>query len=230
MSACRKTGQVRVNIDARDLLKWARFYEEMPRHTKKALADALNTFGEGVVRETVHTIAEKNGWDADVVKSRMIVKEADEHDLEFTMDASAVISGSQDWNRPWQERDQSAFEQDTLVNIVTMDDGFDCDLCRQIASDGPYTMSQVKDMQAKWADYIPPTPNIAPGPISNLVHPRCRCQSAPWSSYRRLPVDFQGDGGTVGTTPHHLMTMKQLAKAVKDEIRTTIRVQKAKYE
>jgi hypothetical protein len=218
-----------IKVDGQDLLKWAKFYDEMPRHTKVALAKALNTFGEGVVRETVHRIAEKNGWDPDVVKSRMVIHEADAHDLEFVMDVTAIVSGSKDWTRPWEERGQTEFEQDTLVNIVTMDDGYDCDLCRQIAQDGPYTMSQVNEMQAKWANYVPPTPNIAPGPISNLVHPRCRCQSAPWSSYRRLPVNFQGDGGSVGSSPKHLMTMKQLSKIVKDEVRTTIRVQKAKY-
>lgn len=220
---------MQIKVDGSDLLRWARFYEDMPKSTKRALAKALNTFGEGVVRETVKAIAEKNGWDPDVVKSRLIVREADEHDLEFVMDASAVVAPSQDWNRPWPERDQSQFEQDSLVNIVTTDDGFDCELCRQIAADGPYPLSDVMTMQAKWADYVPPTPNIAPGPITNLIHPRCRCTSAPWSSYRRLPVSFQAEGGNVGSTPKHLMTMKQLSKIVKNEIKTEIKISKARY-
>jgi hypothetical protein len=221
---------MKINVEASDLLKWARFFEDMPRHTKRALARALNVYGEGVVRETVRTISEKNGWDADVVRSRLIVQEADEHDLEFIMDASAVVAPSQDWQRPWDQRDTTAFEQDTLVKIVTMDDGYDCDVCKQIAENGPYAISEVLVMQAKWADYVPPTPNIAPGIITNLVHPRCRCQSQPWSSYRRLPVAFQGDGGNVGSaTPQRLMTVKQLARAVKDEIVTEIRVRKREY-
>lgn len=221
--------QVQIKVDSSDLLKWARFYDDMPRATKRALANALNTFGEGVVRETIKKISEKNGWDPDVVKSRLIVHEADPHNLEFVMDASAVVAPSQDWNRPWDQREQSAFEQDSLVNIVPTDDGFDCELCRQIAADGPYQLSKVMEMQAKWADYVPPTPNIAPGPITNLIHPRCRCTSAPWSSYRRLPVSFQSDGGNVGKAPGHLMTMKQLAKAVQNEVRTEIKISKARY-
>lgn len=221
--------RVQIKVDASDLLKWARFYDDMPKANKRALARALNTFGEGVVRETIKTISDKNGWDPDVVKSRLIVKEADEHDLEFVMDASAVVAPSQDWNRPWDQREQSSFEQNSLVNIVTTDDGFDCELCRQIAAEGPYPLSQVLEIQAKWAEYVPPTPNIAPGPITNLIHPRCRCSSAPWSSYRRLPISFQTDGGNVGKTPNHLMTMKQLSKAVKDEVRMEIKVNKARY-
>jgi hypothetical protein len=218
-----------IKVDGSDLLRWARFYEDMPRHTKRAVARALNAFGEGIVRETVRIIADKNGWDPDVVRQRLVVQEADEHDLEFVMDASAVVSSSQDWNRPWDQRETTAFEQDTLVKIVTCDDGYDCQVCQQIAAEGPYTMSQVLEMQAVWADYVPPTPNIAPGPITNLIHPRCRCSSAPWSSYRRLPVNFQGDGGNVGSAPQHLMTMKQLARAVKDEIVTEIKVRKGSY-
>jgi hypothetical protein len=218
-----------IKVDASDLLKWARFYEDMPRMTKRALARALNTFGEGMVRETIRVIAEKNGWDPDVVRSRMVVHEADDHDLEFIMDASAVVAPSQDWNRPWDQRDTSAFEQDSLVKIVTMDDGYDCEICKAIAEAGPYPLSEVLIMQAKWAEYVPPTPNIAPGPITNLIHPRCRCQSAPWSSYRRLPVNFQGEGGNVGSSPHHLMTMKQLGRAVKDEIVTEIKIRKGSY-
>jgi hypothetical protein len=218
-----------IKVDASDLLRWARFYEDMPRMTKRALAKALNTFGEGVVRETVRNIAEKNSWDPDVVRSRMLVQEADEHDLEFVMDASAVVAPSQDWQRPWDQRDTTAFEQDSLVKIVTMDDGYDCDVCKQIAEQGPYALSQVLAMQAKWAEYIPPTPNIAPGPITNLIHPRCRCQSQPWSSYRRLNVAFQGGGNVAGAAPPHLMTMKQLARAVKDEMITEIKVRKGSY-
>lgn len=219
---------MKIKVDADDLLKWARFYDEIPRRVKHGLAKALNTFGEGVVTETVRLLAEKNGWDPDVVRSRIIVHEADDHDLEFVMDASAVVAPSQNWQRPWTERDSDSFDQDSLVTIVTSDDGYDCELCKRIAEEGPYTMREVRDMQAKWADYVPPTPNIAPGVITNLVHPRCRCCSQPWSSYRRLPVSFQGSG-SVGSTPHHLMTMKQLAKTVRNDLITEIRVAKAKY-
>lgn len=220
---------MQIKVDASDLLKWARFYDDMPRMTKRALAKALNTFGEGVVRETIRSISEKNGWDPDVVRSRLIVQEAEPDDLEFVMDASAVVAPAQNWQRPWDQRDTTAFEQDSLVKIITMDDGYDCDVCRRIAEEGPYALSEVLAMQAKWAEYVPPTPNIAPGPITNLIHPRCRCQSQPWSSYRRLPVAFQGEGGNVGSTPPRLMTMKGLAKAVKDEVVTAIKIGKASY-
>lgn len=220
---------MRLKVNASDLLHWARYYDELPRHTKPAIARALNTYGSGVVEEIVRQVAAKNNWDPDQVRQRIIVKPADADDLTYKMDASLVVPQSQSWNRPWQTRDNSAFEQNTLVKVITVDDGFDCDICRQIAAEGPYTMQQVNDMQARWADYTPPTPNIHPGTITNLVHPRCRCTTQPWSSYRRLPVAFQGQSGSVGAAPTRLFTMKQLGKALQDELSVTIRAVRRGY-
>ena len=122
------------------------------------------------------------------MRQRVIIVRATPNSLEYDMDFSQVIAGDQSWQRPWAERDQSNFDQDTLVKIITQDDGYDCQLCKDAAADSPYTMAQILDLQSKWADYVPPTPNIHPGVITNLIHPRCRCLTQPWSSTRRLPV------------------------------------------
>lgn len=223
---------MKLKVNANDLLKWSRYLDELPRRTKPAIARALNTFGEGVVHEIVNYIAQKNSWDPDDVRRRILVKEADPHDLSFTMDASLVVPQSQQWQRPWAERDNAEFEQNTLVKIVTQDDGYDCDVCRQIAEQGPYTMDQVVQMQAQWADYNPPTPNIHPGVITNLVHPRCRCVTQPWSSYRRLAVSIQGQSGQANTSsgpPTRLMTVKQLSKILHDDMQLEIKVLNRRY-
>ena len=140
------------------------------------------------------------------------------------MDTSQVAPDpSQTWQRPWMERDQNAFDQNTLMKIITQDDGFDCQLCKDTAAGSPYTMAQIVDLQSKWADYVPPTPNIHPGVITNLIHPRCRCLSQDWNSYRRLPVTvFQGDG-SISTSVSEQLTVKQLARMMHDELRIEIR-------
>lgn len=215
---------MKINVDTRDLVKWGAFFEEMPRATKRAVARAMNTFGEGVVNEYARIIADKNGQDPQDVKSKILVHEADARHLDWVMDASLVVAPNVAWNRPWETRDQSAFDQDTLINIITCGDGYVCQLCLDAAAEGPYTMQQIQVLQSKWADYVPPTPNIQPGVVTNLIHPRCRCSVQPWTSYRRLPVSFQpeGAGGNVGSTPPNLMTMKQLAHKLKEEIQIEI--------
>jgi len=220
---------MRLSVDASDLLKWARYIDDIPRYTKPALAKALNTFGEGMVHETIHQLADKYGWDEDSIRQRLVVQEADEHHLEFSMDASQIVRPQQNWSRPWQSRDESdTYDQDTLMNIVVFDEHC-CEVCSEAAAEGPYTMSQIMELQAKWAGYEPPTPNILPGPITNLIHPRCRCSAQPWSSYRRLPVSFPSTGQATGGAPTKLMTMKGLARAVKDELTTTLRIKGRGY-
>lgn len=220
---------MKFNVDASDLIKWARFFEDIPRATKGAIAEALNVYGEGVVKEMSQLIADKNGWDPQTVRQSIIVSEADPNNLSWSMDASMVTPSSDNWQRPWQDRDQSAFEQNTLVNIITADDGYDCELCQRIAQNGPYTMSEVIDMQSKWADYVPDTPNMAPGPITNLVHPRCRCVSMSWTSSRRLPVAMQASGNVGGRAPDRLFSMRGLAKRVLDQLSVEIKVRKKYY-
>lgn len=220
---------MQLKVDASDLLKWARYYENIPRVTKPALARALNTYGNGVVQEVVRVVSDQNGWDPDAVRQRIVTTEADPQHLEYSMDASLVTVGNAqtDWSRDWSNRDTSNFDQDTLVQIITSGDACVCPVCEQVAEDGPYTMQQLNDMQAQWACYVPPTPNIAPGVITNLVHPRCRCVAQPWTSYRRLPVSGfapEGSGGNVASTPPmRQMSMRQLAKALAPELLDELR-------
>lgn len=221
---------MKFNVDASDLVRWARFFEELPRANKQAIADALNVYGEGVAKEYSQLIAEQNGWDPDAVRQNIIVSEAEPNDLTWKMDASMVTPSSEAWQRPWEDRDQSAFEQNTLVNIVTCEDGYDCKVCEEIAANGPYTMSEVIQMKSRWADYVPDTPNMAPGPITNLVHPRCRCMTMSWTSSRRLPVGMQASGN-IGSRvpPQRLFSMRGLAKRVLNQMSVEIKARKARY-
>lgn len=214
---------VEVTVDASALVKWGRVLGEIPRVTKAASSRALNTYGDGVLQNMVRAIASANNWDPEAVRQRVIIMRATPNSLEYDMDFSQVIAGDQSWQRPWAERDQSNFDQDTLVKIITQDDGYDCQLCKDAAANSPYTMAQILDLQSKWADYVPPTPNIHPGVITNLIHPRCRCLTQPWSSTRRLPVTiFQGDSN-VSVGMHEQLTARQLARMLNDEIEIEIR-------
>jgi len=215
-----------LKASAPDLVKWGRYFQEMPEVTMGAATNAMNVFGAGTQQAYAQHIAQKYGLDPDDVMRRIVVKEATADDPVWEMDARAAIPPDADWNRDqtWQGRDTSDFEQNTLVNVITMADGFDCPVCQQVAEEGPYAMSDIMTMQAKWAGYEPPTPNIHPGTITNLVHPRCRCTIQTWQSSRRMPVAFGGSAGA----PQELLTMKGLAKAFGDELRVRMRVLKGR--
>jgi len=113
------------------------------------------------------------------------------------MDASSIAPPSLDWSRPWATRDDdagNAFDQQTLVNIVTMGDEVVCEKCEEAATLSPYTLMDARQQ-------LP-------------IHPNCRCVLQTWSSFRRLPVQF----GQPGAAPPQMMTMKQLGRAVTKEL------------
>lgn len=168
---------VTVDINATDLLKWARHLEKVPEAMKPAIANTLNFVGNSVVDKTVQFIADNTGLDPTDIRNTMLVHQATSDDLTFQMDASQVAPPSLDWSRPWDTKDQSSFDQSDadfdqsmLVKIVTMEDDLVCQLCQDAAEDSPYTLEEAQQK-------LP-------------IHPNCRCLLQPFYSYRRLPVVF----------------------------------------
>jgi hypothetical protein len=205
-------------IDSNDLLKWGRYLNEIPRKTAPALARGLNAIGELWVRSMAVNLADYTGLEAGAIMNLTVVHKATPGHLEYDADATAVVTASPDWLRPWAERDKSTFEQDTLVKIITVGDHHDCEVCAEIAENSPYTMGEVKKMQERWAHWHAAN-GPAPGERTNLVHPNCRCTIQPWTSARRLPVAFKGKG-----MPPELMNARQLGERVAEELKIAIRV------
>jgi hypothetical protein len=191
-----------VTIEAEDLLKWARYFDEMPAKIKPAMAHALNYIGDQIVDKTVRYIADTTGLDPEDVRGMIVVSRATPNNWEWSMDASVVAPPSLDWSRPWDSRSSSTadpFAQQTLVKVVTMEDEAVCQRCQDAAEDSPYTLEQAQAL-------LP-------------VHPHCRCLLQPYSSHRRLPVTF----GQAGATPPELHTARQIAEAVKDSLTVVMR-------
>jgi|SRR5215831_3594980 len=213
---------VQLYVDITDLLHWARFLAELPRHTPPAIARALNIYGDEIVHAVVESIAQRTDLEEHAIRMNVYVKEATPDDLVWEMDATAMLPGPQDWARPWDGRNTNQFDNDTLLKVVTQADltGGDagvCDVCLDVAQNSPYTQQQIAEMQAKWADYTPPV--SVQGTRTNLVHPNCRCITQPWSMDRRVPITFDASGAA----PQQLLTMRQLGQRVASELKLEIR-------
>jgi hypothetical protein len=195
-----------IDVDTGDLLKWARYFENIPRRTKPALARALNAAGANIVRETARVIAGNSGLDADAILHLIIVKEAAPNDLVWEMDASAIAPPSQDWSHPWDRTEDTTFDGQTLVKIITMDDDVVCKICEDAAENGPYTLEEAKRM-------------FAHGEAGKEgLHPRCRCIMGPWSSTRRMNVTF-------GTSQEPIMSsFQQMGQKVAEEFAAVLRI------
>jgi hypothetical protein len=191
-----------IKIDADELNGWARFYkEEAPSKAHIALSMALNSIGTTVVASVVSYIADQSGLDPDEIEDMVTVTEATPDNLVWEMDASRVAPPTLDWSRPWDTRDNqtnSAFDTNTLVNIITMEDELVCQKCQDAADNSPYTIEEAQAL-------LP-------------IHPNCRCPLQNYVSYQRLPVVFSDNGAA----PLELLTPRGLAKTVATELRKAL--------
>lgn len=124
------------------------------------------------------------------------------------MDATAVFfKDSPNWERPWAKPGDNTFAQQQLLQIVTSGDGMVCEVCQQ-ATNKPWTVEDINNMKARWANFQPPHAVI--GERTNLVHPNCRCRTIPWLPSRQLNVQF----ATTPPTPPVVLTVRELSQAI----------------
>ena len=193
-------------IDADDLLKWAQRLDEIPAKMKPAVANALNAFGENVLRRLVLNVAEDSGIAPDAVRDLVNVKEATPDDWEWSADTQRLVPPSLDWSRPWDTRDKGEFDHQSIVKIKTMEDDKVCEECENAAKNSPYTLEEAYALRrdARGGD--------------GLIHAHCRCGLMPWTTQRRLPVKMSGSGA-----PPELFTARQLGEAVAGALEVVIK-------
>jgi hypothetical protein len=207
----------RLKVNATDILRWARYLNEVPKRTRPAMARAINAYGEGVADSTAEVIAGRTGLDADEIRALIYIKEATPDNLTWEMDATAVAPPPPDWQRPWESRSDRAFQQETLVKIITSGDDHTCEICQEAAEKSPYTLEEVNQLAAKWQHWEPAA-GIT-GERTNLIHPNCRCVIQPWRETRRVSVSFGGK-----SAPPELLNSRQLGRRIADELKVSIRV------
>ena len=116
-------------VSSTDLLRWARYLDEVPKQTKAAVARAMNDYGRGVADAKAAAIAAELDLNAFDVRSLITVREATPGNLRWEMDATAIAKRSpEDWARPWASRSNKDFEQPVLVKIVTSGDDHTCEI------------------------------------------------------------------------------------------------------
>lgn len=191
------------------LLKWAKYFEELPRKTSSAIVKALNTAGDAVVREMVRKISRSTGFSQAKVRKYIKVTKATESKKSYRI-KQEVLPPSLDWSRPWQ-KPKSVTDPDEMVKIITMEDDNVCPICRDAAEHNPYKMSDIRRMLSKWEHTTHP----------GLLHPNCRCTIGAWSNMRRLAVQFSGKN-----VPEALTTVRQVGKKIADAVRIVIRAKK----
>jgi hypothetical protein len=204
-----------ININTDDLLKWARAFEQVPKHTHAAIARAINAIGAQIENAAVAYVAEQSDLNPTDVMGMIHVDRATPGNLVWEMDASAVALQQMEWSKPWEKTGDHTFGQGVLLNIITCEDETVCEICKDAAENGPYSAEEIQNLALKWKDYVPPA--SVKGDRTNLLHPNCRCSTQQWKSMRRVPVTF-GKGGLP-----QMLTAGQIGRALGAELAIEIK-------
>lgn len=220
MATDRADTVIEVSVKTDEILKWARFMQEIPKRTPRAIANSLNAAGDEILRQSIDYLADMTGLDVPDVQNAIAVRRATPSRLEWSMDASAItLEESPNWERPWESSSgDKSFKSQQLLKIITSEDFKVCPVCEEAAENSPYTPEDINKLAAKWKDYEPPHP--VEGPRTNLVHPNCRCVTVPWEVSRRLNVNF------AAARPRQkpvVLTMHQLSEIIAQELGGVLR-------
>lgn len=208
-----------VAVEAKGLLKFARYLGDVPKMTNKNLAAALNVAGDNVTRQVIETISLSSGLDRELVRRMIKVKKASEGSLRWTIDVSDVWKPT----GPTRQLPKRAFPgtpiaervtPEQLVKVVTTGDGRVCPICEQIKRGGPYTLTEVRNMSARLNHYG-----------GGLFHPHCRCGTAPFNPTRKLVLDTR-KAAAVDSKAVKTMTIKQIAAQIKKQSAIALTVAK----
>lgn len=174
----------------------------------------LNKLGTSALQTSTDYLSGQTGLDSVDVRNAIQVHEATPQDLMWSMDARSItLEPSPNWERPWEAPGDNTFNQQQLLQIITMNDVKVCQVCAQAAENSPYTVEDINKLAAEWKDFEPPY--LVGGDRTNLCHPNCRCRTVPWNASRRQNTTF----ANTPSSPPVLLTGQEIVEAFATEVR-----------
>lgn len=195
---------MKVEVDARDLVKFVQNTEKAPAQISSAASRALNTVGDKVVDHVVVAVSSQTGLAEEIVRRHISIKRSTPKTLTYRIDAAkamieAPATRPMPGKREFKRRPDDYFHAQEMVNIVSMGDELVCQICQDLEDEGPYSIEEARSL-------VP-------------AHPNCRCLVQPYRSRRELPVSFRkGKSVEIGT-----VTMDKLKEELGREMKITLK-------
>jgi hypothetical protein len=205
---------VTFSFDYSEVVRLVRWNERIAKEniTDQAISSALNEYGDGLAREMRQDISNTTGLSTEAIRSHMVTERASPGNLNFDIDFDIGGLSGDIMSRPVTTEDNAeggdpVFGEEQMVQVLLNGGGGDddrtCDVCREIAAGGPYTIAEARS-------------NIHHGATIGLN--RCRCIIVPWKSTKRLPVTFETLVGNKPTIVEKRVSIDELAKILAREI------------
>lgn len=197
---------IQLKIDTSELLKYAAYMNNVPRHTKTNIARGLNVLGKNVASHLANDVADRTGLSFQTIHNLFKIKEASPLNLVWECDATDVIDTQAQLMLPpaqWRSARHGMIKPGTLVNVIDRGDDKVCQICKDIVEDNPYTIEEVNALSQRLNKYG-----------NGLFHYNCRCSVWENKLSRRVPVRFATGLGTSNTEEVFRMTPKQLSDII----------------
>ena len=210
------------SIDASDLMKLADDWEKTIPNVNAALATALNKVGNEISDVTADYWSSVTSVPKQAVRSLFQINEARPDRLRWEMDATAAAIDAPSevvWKRLLKQRSDLASDM-TLVRILTHP--MCCDICDEIAENGPYPLSQIVKLQEDAMGKVPRDyVSKLPGIRTNLLHPLCRCAVQPYNMpMRKFEMHLHPQ------TPRPIMTPEDMARIISTHLGVLLKIVK----
>ena len=177
---------------------------------------ALNKVGNKFLQRLSAEVAKTGVVSEEQVRDIVRVTPATKDKLVYSVEYGDSIQREGRRSRDSNEIEGGEFQPNDLVKIVTMDDDFDCQICRDKADDSPYLYSEIVSLPHHSGHGI----QQAPGVQTHLLHPNCRCVLQHYQArdpmtgqFARRPTDFSVD--VIGDQDR---SIKEIAEELADEI------------
>ena len=198
-------------VNAEELLRYARGMHEVPAKNTASIVRALNETGDAVAREIRMTIVMATGLTSEAARNLVQVSRATRSNLAYEIVVDGIPVEGEEGSRklPGREfkkrKSDESFNDDQLVKVMTRADDHVCPVCEAIAEASPYTVAEARELIHHGA---------------GIGQNNCRCVWVPFVSRRRLAVESnRGIGGDrARAVLNEQVTLQQLARRVITEM------------
>jgi hypothetical protein len=206
----RTYDMIRIDIDASDIQRFIQEFRHLSDEVKRAGRDALNEVGDEMTTRTVRELALNTGigphhaWQF-VKRTRATLRNL-LYEVRLNNELIEQEGRGAPLERTFEERISNTFKEGILVRVMTAEDNAVCEICQDIAEQGPYSLEEIRKLKARHPHFLSTALN-------------CRCKLSPAKFTRRLPVTMKEGKATFDVDA----AQKQLTQAVLDRVREILR-------
>jgi hypothetical protein len=146
-----------IQVEIVNLAAFLRHFDSIEIAMGHANVQAVNEVGDTTRQEIIDLIADETTLPATAIARYVTAKRANRSDKIYEINVRRALLEQEVErisHRGYQGRGRGPFEEDMLVVVATANDDHVCEICQQIRLEGPYSMEEIRALQAKHPHFL----------------------------------------------------------------------------